>query len=88
MKLEIPTFSGSLDIESFIDWVYEADQFFDMAYVPEETLLESMSNCVKILRRKLVFCVEKIVFASKYCVEYRRHKSPDAIIASDFRRKL
>ena len=34
MKVEIPFISGNLDIESFLDWIYEVDKFFDMNYVP------------------------------------------------------
>jgi len=34
MKLEISSFSGSLEIEFFFDGVYEVEKFFDMAYVP------------------------------------------------------
>ena len=34
MKVDIPSFSGNLDIESFLDWIYEVDKFFDMAMFP------------------------------------------------------
>ena len=33
MKVEIPSFSGNLDIELFLDWIYEVDTLFDMAYI-------------------------------------------------------
>ena len=33
MKVDILSFSGNLDIESFLDWIYEVDKFFDIAYV-------------------------------------------------------
>ena len=36
MKIEIPFFSENLDIESFLNWVYEVEKFFDMAYISEE----------------------------------------------------
>jgi len=29
MKIEISSFNGNLDIDSFLDWVYEAKKFFD-----------------------------------------------------------
>ena len=35
MKVKISSFSGNLDIKS-LDWVYEVEKFFDMAYVPQE----------------------------------------------------
>ena len=31
MKVEIPC--GNFDIESFLDYIYEVDKFFDMTYV-------------------------------------------------------
>ena len=33
MKVGISYFRGNLDIESFLDWIYKMDKFFDMAYV-------------------------------------------------------
>ena len=33
MKVEISSFSKNLDIESFLDWIYKVDKFFDMTYV-------------------------------------------------------
>jgi len=36
MKIKISSFSWNLDIESFLDWVYKVEKFFDMTYVPEE----------------------------------------------------
>ena len=33
MKVNIPYFSENLDIESFLDWIYELEKFFDMTYV-------------------------------------------------------
>jgi len=36
MKVEISSFSENLDIESFLDWIYEVDKFFDVTYVPME----------------------------------------------------
>jgi len=29
-KIDIPSFSENLDIESFLDWIYEVDKFVDM----------------------------------------------------------
>ena len=36
MKFDILSFSENLDIESFLDWIYEVDKFFDIAYAPME----------------------------------------------------
>ena len=32
MKVEISSFSRNLDIESFLNWIYEVEKFFDMTY--------------------------------------------------------
>ena len=37
MKIEIPSFSGKLNIESFLDWVNEVEKFFNMTYISKET---------------------------------------------------
>ena len=46
MKVGIPSFSGNLDIEYFLDWIYKMDKFFDMAYV-------SMKKQIKFVVYKL-----------------------------------
>ena len=47
MKVKILSFSENLDIESFLDQIYEVDKFFDMAYFP-------MAKQVKFLAYKLL----------------------------------
>ena len=36
MKIKISSISGNLDIKFFLEWVYEVEKFFDMAYVLEK----------------------------------------------------
>ncbi|KAF2309848.1 hypothetical protein GH714_005364 [Hevea brasiliensis] len=36
LNMDIPTFSGDLDIEGFVDWLIEVDHFFEYAEILEE----------------------------------------------------
>ena len=47
MKIEIPSFSENLDIKFFLDWVYEVEKFFDMAYFPKEKHVKFMTYKLK-----------------------------------------
>ena len=44
MKIEISSFSRNFNIESFLDWVYEVERFFDMAYVRDENVVRTDNN--------------------------------------------
>ena len=47
MKVSIPSFSGNLDIESFLNWTYEMDKFFNMAYVLMEKQVKFVAYKLK-----------------------------------------
>jgi len=47
MRTEISSFSGNLDIESFLNWVYEVEKFFEMACIPEEKYVNFMAYKLK-----------------------------------------
>lgn len=36
MKAEIPTFNGSVDIEEFLDWLYDVETFFDIMNINQD----------------------------------------------------
>ena len=36
MKVEIPTFNRSVDIEEFLDWLYEVETFFDIMNISQD----------------------------------------------------
>ena len=43
MKVDISSFSENLDIEFFLNWIYEVDKFFDMAYILMEKQVKFMA---------------------------------------------
>jgi len=45
MKIEISSFN--LDIESFLNWVYEVENFFNIAYVPKEKHVKFTAHKLK-----------------------------------------
>ena len=47
MKVDIPSFSENLNIESFLEWIYEVDKFFDMAYVLTEKQVKFVAYKLK-----------------------------------------
>jgi len=47
MKVEILSFSENHDIESFSNWIYGVDKFFDMVYVLMEKQVKFVAYMLK-----------------------------------------
>ena len=47
IKVEILSFSENLDIESFLDWIYEVEKFFHMAYVLTKKQIKFVAYKIK-----------------------------------------
>jgi len=47
IKIEMSSFSGNLDIESFLDWVNEVEKFFDMTYTTKEKYVKFVAYKLK-----------------------------------------
>ena len=47
LKVNIPSFSGSLNIDELLDWVAQVDKFFDYMEVPEEKIVKLVACMLK-----------------------------------------
>lgn len=51
MKTDLPTFGGRMDIEQFLEWAKNVENFFDFANTPEDKKmsLQTHSRCVGLV---------------------------------------
>ncbi|XP_071713605.1 uncharacterized protein [Rutidosis leptorrhynchoides] len=47
IRADIPTFSGSLDIKGFLDWVFETEKYFELMDIKEETQVKYVAYKLK-----------------------------------------
>ena len=47
LKVDIPNFSGDLNIEGFLDWLTEVDMFFDYNKLPNDRKIKFFAYVLK-----------------------------------------
>lgn len=47
MKVDLPSFSGKFDIETFLDWTKEVEAFFDYTNIPEDKKVKLVAYKLK-----------------------------------------
>ena len=65
MKVDIPSFGENLDIESFLNWIYEVDKFFDMTYVLHGEISQICSVQAQERRSRMVESIASLTKTSK-----------------------
>nr|GMD37694.1 transposon Ty3-I Gag-Pol polyprotein [Ipomoea batatas] len=46
-KVDLPNFSGTLDVEGFLDWCYEIENCFELMEIPEDKQAKSVAHKLK-----------------------------------------
>nr|GMC66383.1 uncharacterized protein LOC109177054 [Ipomoea batatas] len=46
-KVDLPHFNGHLDVEAFLDWIYEVEKCFEMLEVPEDRQAKYVAHKLK-----------------------------------------